>query len=136
MALQGYFAGVNTVAYLYSFMLRALLDNPAVLARVTAEAGTEPITWDRLRHLPALRGLVLETLRVYPPAPGSARTVTTAFDFEGFHIARPRTRAGHCASRPRPAPTRAAVSRCRPGPGADRHHTEMEFDPGRTEPVR
>ncbi|MEU4156546.1 cytochrome P450 [Actinoplanes sp. NPDC026670] len=87
MALQGYFAGVNTVAYLYSFMVRALLDNPGVLDRVTAEAGAEPITWERLRGLPASRGLVLETLRVYPPAPGSARTVTKAFDFEGFHIA-------------------------------------------------
>ncbi|GIF23915.1 cytochrome P450 [Actinoplanes tereljensis] len=86
MALQGYFAGINTVAYLYSFMLYALLKHPSVLARVAAEVGDEPLTFDRLRHLPALRGLVLETLRVYPPAPGSARTVLEGFDFEGFRV--------------------------------------------------
>ncbi len=90
MALQGYFAGINTVAYLYSFMLYALLRHPGVLARVRAEVDSayegDRLDFDRLRHLPALRGLVLETLRVYPPAPGSARTVTRSFDFEGYRI--------------------------------------------------
>ncbi|GAA3286258.1 cytochrome P450 [Dactylosporangium vinaceum] len=87
MALQGYFAGVNTVAYLYSFMLDVLLRNPEVLARVTAEVDAAgPLTFDRLRALPALHGLVMETLRVYPPAPGSARTALEPFDFEGHRI--------------------------------------------------
>ncbi|MFI5916269.1 cytochrome P450 [Dactylosporangium sp. NPDC051541] len=87
MALQGYFAGVNTVAYLYSFMIDVLLRNPEVLARVTAEVDAAgPLTFERLRDLPALHGLVMETLRVYPPAPGSARTAVEPFDFEGFHI--------------------------------------------------
>ncbi|WP_422773365.1 cytochrome P450 [Plantactinospora sp. WMMC1484] len=91
MALQGYFAGINTVAYLYSFMLYALLRHPDVLARVTAETdGAGPFTFDRLRDMPALRGLVLETLRMYPPAPGSARTATKAFDFEGYRIEKGR----------------------------------------------
>lgn len=86
MALQGYFAGINTLAYLYSFMLHALLRHPGVLARVTAEADDGPLTFERLRHLPALQGLALETLRVHPPAPGSARTVIKDFDFEGYRI--------------------------------------------------
>nr|WP_221374877.1 cytochrome P450 [Actinoplanes polyasparticus] len=87
MALQGYFAGINTVAYLYSFMLYALLRHPEVLDRVRAEVDAGgPLTFERLRDMPALHGLVLETLRVYPPAPGSARTVTKTFDFEGFRI--------------------------------------------------
>ncbi|MBL7252821.1 cytochrome P450 [Paractinoplanes lichenicola] len=90
MALQGYFAGINTLAYLYSFMLHALLQNPDVLARVTAEADDGPLAFDRLRHMPASQGLALETLRVYPPAPGSARTVTKDFEFEGFHIEKGR----------------------------------------------
>ncbi|WP_433616178.1 cytochrome P450 [Dactylosporangium sp. CA-139114] len=92
MALQGYFAGVNTVAYLYSFMIDVLLRDPGVLARVTAEVdavlGSGPLTFERLRGLPALHGLVMETLRVYPPAPGSARTAVEAFDFEGCRIER------------------------------------------------
>lgn len=89
MALQGYFAGVNTVAYLYSFIVDVLLRNPDVLARVTAEVDDAPaLTFDGLRNLPALHGLVLETLRVHPPAPGSARTATESFDFEGFRVDR------------------------------------------------
>ncbi|MDY7089236.1 MAG: cytochrome P450 [Actinomycetota bacterium] len=86
MALQGYFAGINTLAYLYSFMLHALLRNPEVAARVTAEADEAPLTFERLRAMPAAQGLTLETLRVYPPAPGSARTVVKDFDFEGYRI--------------------------------------------------
>ncbi|WP_155368707.1 cytochrome P450 [Catellatospora vulcania] len=90
MALQGYFAGVNTVAYLYSFMIDVLLRNPAVLARVTDEVDAAqrggPLAFDRLRELPALHGLVMETLRVHPPAPGSARTAAQAFDFGGCRI--------------------------------------------------
>ncbi|GHJ47344.1 cytochrome P450 [Catellatospora sp. TT07R-123] len=92
MALQGYFAGVNTVAYLYSFMIDVLLRNPAVLARVRAEVDAAyhggRLSFDRLRDLPALHGLVMETLRVHPPAPGSARTATQGFDFAGFRIER------------------------------------------------
>ena len=90
MALQGYFAGINTVAYLYSFMVYALTKHPEVLARVTAEVDAaydgDHLAFEKLRELPALRGLVLETLRMYPSAPGSARTVTKAFEFAGFRI--------------------------------------------------
>jgi cytochrome P450 len=90
MALQGYFAGVNTVAYLYSFMVDVLQRNPDVLARVTGEVDAAyhagRLAFDRLRDMPALHGLVMETLRVYPPAPGSARTAVEAFDFKGFRI--------------------------------------------------
>ncbi len=86
MALQGYFAGINTVAYHYSFMLDALLRHPDVLARVRAEALAAPLDFARLRTMPALHGLVLESLRVHPPAPGSARTVTKAFDFAGHRV--------------------------------------------------
>ncbi|HEX5994325.1 MAG TPA: cytochrome P450 [Jiangellales bacterium] len=90
MALQGYFAGINTVAYLYSFMLYALLRHPDVLARVTGEVNTiladgRP-SFDALRDMRTLQGLVLETLRVYPPAPGSARTAVKPFRFNGFRV--------------------------------------------------
>ncbi len=92
MALQGYFAGINTVAYLYSFMIDVLLRNPAVLARVTGEVDAahrgSRLTFDRLREMPALHGLVMETLRVHPPAPASARTAAQPFDFGGCRIDR------------------------------------------------
>ncbi|GAA0558471.1 cytochrome P450 [Paractinoplanes ferrugineus] len=90
MALQGYFAGINTVAYLYSFLVYALTQHADVRVRVRAEADSWDGSFTGLRDLPALHGLVLETLRVYPPAPGSARTVLADFDFEGFRIERGR----------------------------------------------
>lgn len=90
MALQGYFAGINTVAYLYSFMLYALLRHPGVLARVTAQVDAAfadgGLTFERLRGMKALHGLVLETLRLYPPAPGSVRTALKPFRFNGFRV--------------------------------------------------
>lgn len=92
MALQGYFGGINTVAYLYGFMLYALLRHPDVLARVTADVdrgwGDGTLSFDALRHIPALHGLVLETLRMYPTAPASARTVLEPFHFNGFRVER------------------------------------------------
>jgi cytochrome P450 len=90
MALQGYFGGITTVAYLCSFMLYALLRHPDVLARVTAEvdsvfAGGRP-SFDALQDMRTLHGLVLETLRLYPPAPGSSRTAVKPFQFNGFRV--------------------------------------------------
>jgi cytochrome P450 len=120
MALQGYFAGINTVAYLYSFMTYALLEHPGVLARVTAEVDAaydgDRLPFDRLRDLPALRGLVLETLRVYPPAPGSARTVLEDFDFAGFRVERGRrvlvaTSVPHQSAEHFPEPERFDIDR-------------------------
>jgi cytochrome P450 len=95
MALQGYFAGINTVAYLYSFLVYALLRHPEVHDRVAEEvdgafvAGALP--FERLRTMPLTQRLVMETLRMYPPAPGSTRTVVKPFEFGGFRLA-PGTR--------------------------------------------
>ncbi len=95
IALQGYFAGINTVAYLYSFMLYALLRHPEVLTRVTAEVDraydnappdSPELPFEAIRDLPALRGVVLETLRLYSPAPASMRTVLTPFAFQGHRV--------------------------------------------------
>jgi cytochrome P450 len=92
MALQGYFAGINTTAYLYSFMLYALLRHPDVLAQITAEVDAVfadgDLSFDKLRGMKATHGLIMETLRVYPPAPGSARTALEPFQFGGFRVDR------------------------------------------------
>jgi cytochrome P450 len=117
MALPGYFAGINTVAYLYSFMLYALLRHPDILVRVQAEMDAAgPLTFDSLRGMPTLHGLVLETLRVYPPAPGSARSATKTFEFEGFRIDQGRrvlvaTSVPHQLPEHFPAPERFDIDR-------------------------
>lgn len=90
MALQGYFAGINTIAYLYSFLVHVLLRNPGVHAQVAEEAGSaftgDTLPFERLRTMPLTQQLVLETLRRYPSAPGSTRTVVTPFEFGGFRL--------------------------------------------------
>gem|GEM_PF-1216862 len=90
MILQGYFGGLNTVAYLYSFMLYALLKYPEVARLVRLEVdgfcgGSEP-TLHRIREMKWVRGLVLESLRMWPTAPGSIRTVKQPFGFAGYDI--------------------------------------------------
>jgi cytochrome P450 len=81
---------MNTVAYLYSFMLYALLRHPDILARVTAEVGRVApdgrLSFDSIRELTSTQGLVLETLRVYPPAPLSSCTARRTFEFHGFRV--------------------------------------------------
>lgn len=90
LALQGYFGAMNTVAYLYSFMLYALLRHPDILARITAEVGRVApdgrLSFDSIRELTAVQGLVLETLRMYPPAPISSRTARRTFEFHGCRV--------------------------------------------------
>jgi cytochrome P450 len=92
LALQGYFGALNTVAYLYSFLLYALLRHPDVLTRITAEVGRVVadgrLSFDSIRDLTATQGLVLETLRVYPPAPVTSRTAARTFEFHGYRIDR------------------------------------------------
>lgn len=90
MILQGYFGGINTVAYLYSFMLYALLKYPEVARLVRLEidgfcGGDEP-TLHRIREMKYVRGLVLESLRMWPTAPASMRTAKQPFSFSGYDI--------------------------------------------------
>lgn len=92
MALQGYFAGINTVAYLYSFLVYTLLRNPAVHARVAEEIDASFVDgllpFEHIRSMTLTQRLVMETLRLYPPAPASMRTVVKPFDFGGYRLAR------------------------------------------------
>lgn len=91
MALQGYFAGINTVAYLYSFLVYALLRHPGVHLRVAEEVDAAFVDgllpFESLRTMTLTQRLVLETLRMYPPAPGSTRTVVSPFEFAGYRLA-------------------------------------------------
>lgn len=85
-----YVAGLDTVANTCTFALYALLQNPEALRRVRAEVDAAmaigPLTAEKLRTMPALQGAVMETLRLYPVAALSQRTVTAPFTFCGYRV--------------------------------------------------
>jgi cytochrome P450 len=92
ISLTGPFvAGLDTVANTISSFVYAVLKHPEVHARVLAEAdalfakGT--ITERDLRSIPAIRGALMETMRLYPIAVAQMRTATRDFDFHGHRIA-------------------------------------------------
>jgi cytochrome P450 len=86
-----YVAGLDTVANTCTFALYALLREPEALRRVVAEVDAAmadgPLTAEKLKTMPALQGAVMETLRLYPVAALSQRTVTTPFTFYGYRVA-------------------------------------------------
>ena len=89
-ALGPFIAALDTVASTCAFMLYALLKHPEVLAQVQAEAdrlfANGPATWDGLREMDATHRAAMETMRMYPVAPLMFRTVTNAFEFNGYRI--------------------------------------------------
>ncbi|WP_423225069.1 cytochrome P450 [Candidatus Amarolinea aalborgensis] len=90
LTLVAYFAGLDTVANVSSFMLYELLKHPDILARVRAEAdqafaqGTPAA--DSLRAMPTLHATALETLRLYPIAGVLPRITARDFEFAGYVI--------------------------------------------------
>lgn len=86
-----YIAGMDTVAATCGFLLYALLKDPGLLARVTAEvdaayASGGSLTLDALHCMPALHGSVMETLRRYPVVSAAPRVVRQEFDFAGHRL--------------------------------------------------
>jgi cytochrome P450 len=83
-----YFAGMDTVAATMSFMLYAALKVPGLLDRLLAEVDAVfdggGLTPGALRKMEVLHNTALETLRLYPIAPFTPRTVIKAFEFEGY----------------------------------------------------
>lgn len=89
-SITPYFAGMDTVANTCSFMLYALLKHPEVLERVTVEvdelfAKGVPTIQD-FKEARSLHGAALETLRMYPVAAFTPRTVQCDFEFAGYPI--------------------------------------------------
>jgi cytochrome P450 len=91
LSLTGpYVAGLDTVANTTSAFVYAVLKHPEILARVRREADAlfarGPIDDEALRQIPAIRGALMETMRLYPIAVVQMRTATRDFRFAGHPI--------------------------------------------------
>ncbi|GAB7036810.1 MULTISPECIES: cytochrome P450 [Catenuloplanes] len=86
-----YVAGLDTVANTIGAFVYAVLKHPDVHQRVRAEADelfAKPTLTERdLRGIPAIRGALMETMRLYPTAVVQMRTATRDFTFQGHRIA-------------------------------------------------
>jgi cytochrome P450 len=86
-------AGYETTSAHATWTIYALLRHPEVLAKVRAELaalGDGPITHDGLASLRYLDATLDESLRLYGPAPISARYARNGFTFAG-HTVRPKS---------------------------------------------
>jgi cytochrome P450 len=86
--IAAYFAGMDTIAATASFMLYAILKTPDLLQRLQAEIDAvfaeRPVTVESFYKMKLLHHTAMETLRRYPVAPFTPRTVTKPFVFQGF----------------------------------------------------
>jgi cytochrome P450 len=84
----GFFAGMDTAASTASFMVYAILSTPGLKARVLEEVDrvfdAGGITPEAIRQMSVLHHTAIETLRMYPIAPFTPRTVVKAFEFGGY----------------------------------------------------
>ena len=89
-ALGPFFAGLDTVTSITSFMFYELLQHPDLLERVTAEADAlfaEGMPTVRaLRRLDVTHRVAMETMRCYSLTPMIQRTVSNSFEFEGYKV--------------------------------------------------
>ena len=89
-AMGPFLVGLDTVATTTAFAIYALLRHPDLLAQARAEAdemfASGAPTAESLQRMTVTRGVILETLRMYPIGPSLARTVTNSFDFAGYRI--------------------------------------------------
>ena len=89
VAIGPLLAGLETVARTSTFMLYALLTNPAALKRVVDEAdraleyGT--LNWEILKSMSATQGAAMETLRMYTGG-GFGAMVAQPLTFAGYRL--------------------------------------------------
>jgi cytochrome P450 len=90
VALGPMLAGIDTVANSLTFMLYALLANPAAQQRVQAEVDAAwtsgSLTWEQLKRMPDLHGAMMETLRRYPVAGGHTARVAKPLTVAGYRL--------------------------------------------------
>ncbi|MEQ8755686.1 MAG: cytochrome P450 [Coleofasciculus sp. G1-WW12-02] len=90
--LSPFLGGMETTANICTFMLFALLNNPDVLDRVTAEIDAvlaeQRLSASALREMKSLHGTAMETLRMYPSSPVLPRSARESFEFAGYSVER------------------------------------------------
>jgi cytochrome P450 len=91
LTLGPLFGGIDTASNTSAIALYNILARPEVRERVMAEVRTAFATsqtpgWDAFKDLTALRGAMMETLRMYPVAYLASRHVAKGFDFAGHRI--------------------------------------------------
>jgi cytochrome P450 len=83
-------AGYDTTSALVAWALYAVLCHPHVLdalrSEIAAKLGEEPIDVTGLDGCTMLRGVINETLRLYPPAPFSPRKAEVDVSFAGHTV--------------------------------------------------
>lgn len=89
-ALGPMLAGLDTVANSLSFALYALLAFPEVRQRVQEEVdaafSTGPLTWEKLRRMPDLHSMMMETMRRYPVANPHRARVAHPLTIAGYRL--------------------------------------------------
>ncbi|MEZ4380948.1 MAG: cytochrome P450 [Nannocystaceae bacterium] len=83
-------AGYETTALGLAWAIHALLQNPSVMARLEAEVdaalGDRPLTYADLARMPYTRQVLLESLRLYPPASWLPRVAVADDVIDGVRI--------------------------------------------------
>ena len=89
-AMGPFIVGLDTVASTTAFALYALLEHPDLLERARAEAdemfAAGAPAAESVPQMTITRGVVLETLRMYPIVPLLPRTVSNSFELAGHRI--------------------------------------------------
>lgn len=91
LTLGPLFGGIDTASNTSAFALYNILARPEVRDRVMAEVreafSQGPVPgWDAFKDMTALRGAMMETLRMYPVAYLASRHVAKTFEFAGHTI--------------------------------------------------
>ncbi len=91
LTLGPLFGGVDTASNTSAFALYNILSRPALRARVMEEVEavfgeTSTPEWPAFQQATALRGVMMETLRMFPVAYLSVRHVAKSFEFGGHRI--------------------------------------------------
>lgn len=90
ISLGPFFAGLETAAVATSFLLYAMLTQPELMEKSREEAARffegHLNGSSALASLDVISRAMMESLRMWPVVPAIVRTVSNAFDFEGYRI--------------------------------------------------